>query len=176
MVDKFCPSCNNLNGIEATFCIYCGAPLERRGEDQPTPQRMDTDFTFISQVIEKAHIDSLEVPERGVALHLGDDAKAIYVVDEQVFILGRKYMGEGKDKVIDLTPYDGYENGVSKRHAMIRRSADGYEIIDLGSTNGTWLNRQKLIPQRAYRLYSGAYISLGRLSLYLIYREVDSKG
>ena len=29
---------------------------------------------------------------------------------------------------------------VSRRHAQLRRTGDGWEILDLGSTNGTWVN------------------------------------
>ena len=172
--EKFCPACKNRNGGEATFCIYCGAALEYGGGYRTTPGKLDTDLTFLSQVIEKSLIDSFQVPERGVALYLSDNAKAIYVMDEGEFVLGRRFGGEGKERVVDLTPYDGYESGVSKLHAMIRQTADGYEIMDLGSTNGTWLNKQKLIPKRAYLLYSGAFVILGRLGLYVIYKKAKS--
>jgi hypothetical protein len=173
MADKFCPACKNRNGAEATFCIYCGAALEYRGNPSTTPQRMDTDLTFLSQVIEKAFVDTLEVPERGVALYLSDNVKAICIMDEDEFILGRKVGGEGKEKLVDLAPHEGYEMGVSKQHAKIHKTPDGYEIVDLGSTNGTWLNKQRLIPNRSYLLYSGAYICLGRLCLYVIYKKVE---
>jgi hypothetical protein len=29
---------------------------------------------------------------------------------------------------------------VSRRHAVVKRTGDGYEVRDLGSTNGTWVN------------------------------------
>jgi hypothetical protein len=175
MADQFCPACKNLNGAEAVFCIYCGASLAHAAGDTTTPERMGTDLDFLSQVIEKAHLDSLAIPERGVALYLSDSSKAICVVDEVDFILGRTLGVPGKDKVVDLTPYDAYESGVSKRHARLYKTPDGYQIMDLGSTNGTWLNRQKLIPNRAYFLFSGACIYLGRLCLYMTYQKVEAK-
>ena len=173
MSDKFCPSCKVLNKDSAYFCIYCGAPLIPTQESQLTPLRMDNDLEFLSQVIEKKFIQSLDVPEQGIALHLPKNTAPIFVVDDKEFTLGRKITEEQED-VIDLSPFDAYECGVSKRHAMIRKTGEGYELVDLGSTNGTWLNKKRLIPNRAYELYSGALISLGRFYLYVIFTQKDS--
>lgn len=40
---------------------------------------------------------------------------------------------------------------VSRRHAIIRREADRYVIVDLDSKNGTWVNGQPVGAQRALR-------------------------
>jgi hypothetical protein len=40
----------------------------------------------------------------------------------------------------DLSPYEAIEHGVSRRHAMLRPSANKLYLIDLGSTNGTRVN------------------------------------
>ncbi len=50
---------------------------------------------------------------------------------------------------------------VSKRHAEIRRTGRGYEIIDLESTNGTWVNGRLLPPNQASPLTDGAIIRIG---------------
>jgi hypothetical protein len=170
MTEKFCPSCKVLNKEGAYFCIYCGAPLDPDEQSQFTPRRMATDLEFLSQVLEKKFIDSLEIPERGVALHLPKNTQPIFVLEDKEFVLGRK-INEEQEGVIDLTAFDAYECGVSKRHAKIQKNGDGYEVIDLGSTNGTWLDKKRLIPNRAYDLYSGALISLGRLYLYVIFAQ-----
>jgi pSer/pThr/pTyr-binding forkhead associated (FHA) protein len=54
---------------------------------------------------------------------------------------------------------------------MIRRKKTGYEIIDLDSTNGTWLNEKRLTPTKAYELQNGATIRLGQLRLQVLLRE-----
>jgi pSer/pThr/pTyr-binding forkhead associated (FHA) protein len=56
-----------------------------------------------------------------------------------------------------------------------RQVKDGCEIINLDSTNGTWLNELRLVPNKPYPLTSGAQIRLGRMHLFTIYRDVVSK-
>src|SRR5690349_3792478 len=41
---------------------------------------------------------------------------------------------------------------ISAHHAEIRQEGRGHSIIDLESTNGTFLNEQRLEPNRPYRL------------------------
>jgi pSer/pThr/pTyr-binding forkhead associated (FHA) protein len=36
--------------------------------------------------------------------------------------------------------------GVSRRHARLERSTTGWQIIDMGSSNGTWVKERKLLP------------------------------
>ena len=33
---------------------------------------------------------------------------------------------------------------VSRRHAEFRRNADGYSVVDVGSLNGTYVNRDRI--------------------------------
>ena len=46
-------------------------------------------------------------------------------------------------------------------HAEIRQEGQGYSIIDLGSTNGTFVNEQKLIPHASCLLVSGDRVRIG---------------
>ena len=54
------------------------------------------------------------------------------------------------------------DDGTSSRHARIDRTFDGLAITDLGSTNGTWINGQKLAPHIATSLGGGETIRIGR--------------
>lgn len=65
--------------------------------------------------------------------------------------------------ILDLTPFDAYRNGVSRRHATITLK-DGYLYIeDHGSTNGTRINGFQLTPNRRYRLRNGDQVEFSRL-------------
>jgi pSer/pThr/pTyr-binding forkhead associated (FHA) protein len=55
---------------------------------------------------------------------------------------------------------------------VIRRDGDGYEVLDLGSVNGTWLNEKRLVPHKAYPLSSGSYLRLGRMRIFVLYRPL----
>ena len=56
------------------------------------------------------------------------------LVPERPLILGR---GSRCDVVLD-------HDTVSRRHAMIARAGDGWELSDLGSSNGTWLDGRRV--------------------------------
>ena len=81
---------------------------------------------------------------------LGADAIALYinnaenplVIDiSQEAILGRFTPNSPSQPRVDLMPYGAYEKGVSRMHAVIKRSASGgLTIEDLLSNNGTYLN------------------------------------
>src|SRR5450755_2970556 len=49
----------------------------------------------------------------------------------------------------------------SARHAEIRPEGQGYSIVDLGSTNGTYVNEQKLAPHTSRTLYADDRIRIG---------------
>jgi hypothetical protein len=51
---------------------------------------------------------------------------------------------------------------VSHQHVKLSLAPDGaVEVIDLGSVDGTYINRQRLVPNRHYRLNAGDRLILG---------------
>ena len=62
--------------------------------------------------------------------------------------------------------------GLSRRHVVIRRTDEGYQLLDLGSVNGTWLEEERLVPHQLYPLPSGSHLRLGRMRLLVLYRPV----
>jgi pSer/pThr/pTyr-binding forkhead associated (FHA) protein len=59
-------------------------------------------------------------------------------VERDRFVIGR---GRHCDLVIDSAK-------VSREHAVIRREVDGWWIEDLGSSNGTWIDRSRVDRRR----------------------------
>ncbi len=51
------------------------------------------------------------------------------------------------------------DSEVSRRHAEIRKDDDGYRLVDLGSSNGSFVNGEQVAEQR---LKNGARVQLGR--------------
>jgi hypothetical protein len=68
--------------------------------------------------------------ERAVVIRDGRDVS----LDRGVTVIGRS---SGCDIVLD-------DPNVSRRHAEIRRIGEGYSLVDLGSTNGTEVNGQRV--------------------------------
>ena len=59
----------------------------------------------------------------------------------------------------------------SSHHAEIRPDGQGYSIIDLGSTNGTFINEQRLLPNVTRPLRSGDIVRIGDTRF--IYKGMD---
>lgn len=51
---------------------------------------------------------------------------------------------------------------VSRRHAEFRRNGDQYEVVDVGSLNGTYVNRE---PKNSSVLSNGDEIQIGKFRL-----------
>src|SRR5574342_240231 len=64
----------------------------------------------------------------------------------------------GRARDCDVRLDDGIDLAVSSHHAEIVRDADGYSIIDIASTNGTWLGDRRIAR---HRLAAGDVILLG---------------
>lgn len=78
-------------------------------------------------------------------------------------VVGRTMDGDVVD--FDLTPYDAYHYGVSRRHAILT-PMDGFLYIeDLGSTNGTRINGFQLTSKQKYRLRDGDELEFARLRM-----------
>jgi adenylate cyclase len=54
---------------------------------------------------------------------------------------------------------------VSRRHALVQRVGEGYQVIDLGSGNGTFLNEERIPPQVAIPLKDADVLRLGACQL-----------
>lgn len=83
-------------------------------------------------------------------------------------INGEVVLGRGQDTPEFVTIFnaeDAEHLGVSRRHAMLRPSDSKLYILDLGSTNGTWLNGRSIGVNMPYSLSNGDIVRLGHLEL-----------
>ena len=85
------------------------------------------------------------------------------------WVLGRSSATRGEVDV-DLAPHDVLR-GVSRWHARIQRQQSDFVIIDLDSTNETYVNGYRLASQQAYKLADGARVGLGtlRMTFYIVH-------
>lgn len=168
---KTCPKCNQENQAESTFCSKCGsplAPLLNAGTPTvPVPEEAIKP-TYPEQVrqLTQLHSDILVLQVLGYE-------KPIMVKGGVKIVLGRYSEGESTPS-IDLTPYNANLLGVSRQHAIITRPEKDYMLQDLGSTNGTWLNEDKLTPQKFYPIRNGDLVRVGQLAFYVYYRTPEA--
>lgn len=78
-------------------------------------------------------------------------------------IIGRNDLHSGLVVDLDLMPFGAMQRGVSRLHAQLTLTERGLFIADMGSTNGTFLNGDRLKPNRAYRVTRGSEIVIGQL-------------
>jgi hypothetical protein len=172
ILENVCPVCKHKNELEAVVCGNCGAALEDPFMD-PGARTKTTDMQALGpETIRDWTIDKAAVPDNGIAVYVEGAVKPAYVDSRREFVIGRK-ADANSDVSLDLSALGGYHLGLSRRHAVIRQTDHGYEVLDLGSVNGTWLNDERLIPQKAYPLASGSHLRLGRMRLFVLYRAFD---
>jgi len=170
---KFCPSCKLYNEPGAIFCVHCGTPFEEAQIPVVTTSRIGMPEATTPSA-EHAPRPPQTVPDSGIAFFFVDEKLPFELRVESEFVIGRK-TDDSPEKIVDLVNYDAFGHGVSRRHARVRRTQTGYELIDLESTNGTWVNEQRLAPNRPYPIPSGSMLRLGRMRMYITYKEPFTK-
>lgn len=171
-IRKFCPVCKLDNDVNATFCEHCRTPfasdkVANTDSDTPTTRRVDKTFELTQELkdqITKVH----PPPTEGMLFFLLNVGEPIGLVTEKEFTLGRAE-AMNNEFLVNLDEFQAYAMGVSRRHAQIKAAGDKYELIDLNSSNGTWLNGERLLPNKQHDLLSGSVIQLGRLQLVVVY-------
>ena len=88
---------------------------------------------------------------------------------------GEVLIGRGDPQValhpdVDLAPHGGSQAGVSRQHARLLYSPEGWLLEDLRSTNGTFLNSVPLRPGQPVRIQTGDMLRCAQLTL-VFYEE-----
>lgn len=172
-LENICPVCKHKNELEAVFCSRCGTSLADPFADPGAKTRTDDMPAHAAETIQepalKGKFGEAVAPAEGIAIFLEGIKDPVFVDSRGEFVIGRK-SDTTSEGLFDLSPFGGYHLGLSRRHAVIRRMEHGYELRDLGSANGTWLNGERLVPHTPYPLPSSAHLRLGRMRLFVLYR------
>lgn len=147
-----CPECGFVNPEGANYCQKCGAYLARtEHEDEPTTMTYKVDETGDYQPVD---IDEI-VEQAGAALVIrsggGRSGESFTVEGDRIGI------GRSPDAEVFLDDVT-----VSRNHALIVRRQDGLYIDDLGSLNGTYVNRRRI---ESHKLDDGDEIQIGKYKL-----------
>jgi len=123
-------------------------------------------YHFLGPVSVELRIDNSLKPGRfGIAstLRANDDGRRPGSV---VMPSGERIeLGDGKTLIGRLADCDIVitDGNTSRHHAVIQRAGNGYSVADLGSTNGTLLNGERLAAD--HRLSDGDTITVGAVAL-----------
>jgi hypothetical protein len=124
-----CPRCGHPNPLGSNFCSSCAFALGRH-EDETTAVFAvgDLDVTAETELPAAEPIDGLLVVARG------PNVGARIALQGQLTTLGRH--PESNIFLDDIT--------VSRRHAEITRRGGALVVRDVGSLNGTYVNRERV--------------------------------
>ena len=153
-----CQECGFLNGEGANYCQKCGSfigtPAEQRG-GEPT-----TATYRVGETGELIPVELDSIAEKGAALVIragGGRVGESFPLERDRMTIGRR---PDSDVFLD-------DVTVSRDHALlVRRNGDVY-LDDLGSLNGTYVNRRRVESQR---LADGDELQIGKYKLTFLQR------
>jgi pSer/pThr/pTyr-binding forkhead associated (FHA) protein len=149
-----CPECGFVNADGANYCQKCGAFLAEAAPNDTTAAYQ------LDETGELKPVDIDEVSAEGATLAIrsgGGRAGEVFGVAGEQMTIGRS--PDAEVFLDDVT--------VSRNHALLVRRRDGLYIDDLGSLNGTYVNRRRI---ESHKLQNGDELQVGKYKLTYIER------
>jgi predicted component of type VI protein secretion system len=131
-------------------------------------QKIHTTETLLEVELDTSHPPPKVPLQSWISLHLIESGQILPLPDRTEFTLGRSAEGQPIVPDVDLAPYNAYVNGVSRLHAAIKRVISRIVVVDLGSSNGTYLNGTRLTPYVEMPVVHGDLVYLGKLKIQVL--------
>lgn len=159
MPSVYCARCGRASPEGARFCSHCGAPLvragERPGESTSTISLGGADLAdgdYEEPLAESAATEGLPAGTALLLVKRGPNAGSRFLLDSELTTVGRH---PGSDIFLD-------DVTVSRRHAEFYRHGAGFLVRDVGSLNGTYVNRERI---EEASLNDGDEVQVGKFRL-----------
>jgi pSer/pThr/pTyr-binding forkhead associated (FHA) protein/ribosomal protein L40E len=150
MAHRYCPECGFQNPETANYCSKCGSLLVREESDEATmaftPDQADDE--------RQTELEDFGIKGPALVVRSGGGRAG------ETFPLEREQTTVGRSPECDIFLDDVT---VSRRHAVVAKKDDHLEIEDLGSLNGTFLNRRRI--EAAAPLSDGDELQVGKYRL-----------
>jgi FHA domain len=179
-----CDRCKTENLEGSQYCDECGAPLRPNGHQVLSPKNYPNggngqngsrtnlagahpEFAggHVSGNLNLAGVPPATKPHARLVIEKGRSTGKQFMLSDLESQIGRWDADGGIFPDVDLDT-DDPEAKVSRRHARITLNNGQYFLEDLGSTNGTFINRGKrLAPGQRQALCDGDEIIVGKTFL-----------
>jgi hypothetical protein len=146
-----CPECGFVNGEGANYCQKCGAFLAAVGE---SGGNATTAQYQLDDEGELKPVDPESAPDGGVLVIRAGGGRA-----GETFELSGDRIAIGRSPDADVFLDDVT---VSRNHALLVRRRDGLYLDDLGSLNGSYVNRHRI---ESHKLQAGDELQIGKYKL-----------
>jgi pSer/pThr/pTyr-binding forkhead associated (FHA) protein len=147
-----CPECGFANAEGANYCQKCGAFL---GDQTESGGGDTTEVYQVDETGELRPVDLDAMTHEGATLVIrsggGRAGEAFNLAGE------RNTIGRSPDAEVFLDDVT-----VSRNHALVVARRDGFYVDDLGSLNGTYVNRRRI---ESHRLQNGDELQVGKYKL-----------
>jgi hypothetical protein len=161
MPSVYCTACGEANPEGARFCSQCGRPVirgqggDRAADTTSTISLGGTDLADEYGDESYADAAALDVLPAGTALLVvrrGPNAGSRFLLDSDLTLVGRH---PDSDIFLD-------DVTVSRRHAEFYRQGGRFTVRDVGSLNGTYVNRERI---EETDLSGGDEVQIGKFRL-----------
>ncbi len=167
---RLCASCNKPNKEGFLYCEECGRPI-----DQSSATTIDTkQFQEKQNTPAKPYLTSWGTASfsssSNILIHIHEHNDPIALVPSEPSTIGRADLSTKTKPDVDLSRYGALEKGVSRIHAKIYRDDDTLMLEDLTSSNGTYLNGNRLVPRQPRIVRDGDEIRFGKLIVFIYFK------
>lgn len=173
-----CVHCGTRNMEGTYFCEECGRSILR--SSRPGTKAGSTVAVSPEQPVINTYLDTNPGEGRvfGGTTYIGKSTEIIIKINDievmriqpsQEMIMGRSDTGTSFTPDIDLAHQNALELGVSRRHAKLKVNDGEITLIDLNSSNGTFLNGQRLVPNQPRVLHNGDEVRVGKLVTHIFF-------
>lgn len=169
-----CPNCQHKEVSGAVFCSHCGAQLlEAETAKTHLIETAEGRKANLKQTTSNFRPPPPAAMDSWLSLHITETGQILTLADRNEFTLGRVAESQPIMPDVDLTPYNAYAHGVSRLHAVIKLINNRVIIMDLGSSNGTYVGGNRLSPYVECPLQHGDFIHLGKLKIQVLFGQRD---